>query len=200
MERPPAAPDNRIEKEPQLLSDIEPIEEGGLVFRQKEDIDKLVELPLVDACKQLYDKNIQTWQSSANKKDIQNREVYVIVVSDSLSEENKLIAKEIGEPFSYGETELVKLSVPVSEATTIAEIKTKMDALVERLKSQPPTWIEGHGIDYFKKIYGPGIIEEDLIGSLSEEGGLYFDRDSRLFYPSEEQFKKVSDWKNSSEV
>ncbi len=170
--------------------------EGGLVLRKREDIDRLVEFPLVDACRALYDKNIQTWQSSANKQDLLNGAVRITIDYESLSEENKLIAEEIGKLWKYEERELVSLSVPVSEVTVIAEIQTRMGALVDRLLPQPPAWIEARTVDDFSAIYGSNLTEQDLKDWPEEEGGWYFDEKSHLFYPSEEQFKKVKEYQD----
>lgn len=199
MDRFPSVPNGKIEKLPQLLSEVEAIEEGGVVFRNRKDIDKFVEFPLVDACRALYDKNIQTWQSSANKQNLVMGEVNINLDYESLSEENKLIAEEIGERWKYDTMDLVSLKVPVSENTTISEIQTKMGALVDKFRPQPPVWIEARTVDDFSAIHGTTLTEQDLIDWPEEEGGWYFDEKSHLFYPSEEQFKKVTEYQDRRE-
>lgn len=183
---------NNIERVPKLLTEVESIDEGGVALKGREDIDALVEFPLVDACRALYDKNIETWQSSANKKDIERGEVSIIVVYDSLSEENKAIAKQFGEPWQYDETELITLSVPVSSNTTVAEIQSQMGDMVNQFKPQPAIWVEARTLEDFKEIYGSSITAEDLIHLPIEGGVWYLDEDTGLYYPNEELFKKAT--------
>lgn len=57
-----------------LISEVEPIENIGINMLQKENskdiIDKVVELPLRNACKILLEKGIETVMSSANKNNV----------------------------------------------------------------------------------------------------------------------------------
>src|ERR1035437_10524830 len=75
-----------------LISEMSAIEESGYSPTTRESLSKLVEAPLLEACEDLYDKNIRTAMSSANKKDIEyGGHAYIDIDFDSLSEENKAI-------------------------------------------------------------------------------------------------------------
>ncbi len=71
------------------IKDIPPIEKGEIPeIKTKEDLDHLVEEPLLDICRKLYDLNIETLMSSANRKDIGSF-ANILIIYDTLSEENK---------------------------------------------------------------------------------------------------------------
>ncbi|MFH0806256.1 MAG: hypothetical protein V1885_00820 [Candidatus Brennerbacteria bacterium] len=78
------------------LSEIEPIEEGGVIVGDKEDLKFFVEAPLLEACQQFFDKGIKTIFSSANKKDVGIGYAHIALDFDSLSPVNKEIALSIG--------------------------------------------------------------------------------------------------------
>ena len=62
---------NPPEKLPEKISEVEPIAEGrGRHVRTREELKNLVEIPLLATCEELYDKNIRTLSTSANKNDI----------------------------------------------------------------------------------------------------------------------------------
>ena len=52
------------------IKDIEPIELEGVIIKRKEDLRRVVEEPCLEACETLYDLNIETNMSSANRKDV----------------------------------------------------------------------------------------------------------------------------------
>lgn len=108
-----------------LLSQIDPIEQGGLTPDSKEELKTLVEAPLLEACQILYNKNIKTLFSSANKKDLSIGKVYITIDYNSLSLKNQEIARNLGEiHMSHGGTPVpaINLSIPVSEKTTVGQI------------------------------------------------------------------------------
>jgi|CXWL01.1.fsa_nt_gi hypothetical protein len=118
------------------LANIEPIEEGSLTPTSLEDLAKLVEAPLLEACQIFYDKGVETWMSSANKKDIAIGEVHIIIRYDSLSERNKQIAEESGQRFQYMNREYIKITMQVSNTTTVQQISRHMTEVASRFDSQ----------------------------------------------------------------
>ena len=87
-----------FEENSDSIENVEKIESSRVILRTREDIDKFVEAPLVDACKIFYDKNIETLLSSANKGDV-GHGAYIEIDFRSLSEENKEIGKKQGETY-----------------------------------------------------------------------------------------------------
>lgn len=121
------------------LRAIEPIEQGGISVETREDLVVLVEAPLLEACQHLYDKNIKTIMSSANKKDITSGKVYIAIDFDSLSPKNQEIAKSLGEMFMmHGASPkpAINLEIPVDQDTTIAQVKIQAKELVEKFQQQ----------------------------------------------------------------
>ena len=160
---------NPIEQTPQtermldssLISQVEVITESGITPRTKEDLARLVEPPLLEACEELYDKNIKTVMSSANSKDVETGEAYIDIEYESLSEENKGIARELGESFMmHGSvpTECIKLVFSVNVSTTVGDIRRVAHEVVSKFKYQ-----EKIEIDYSKK-FEHQKIEEDIRG------------------------------------
>ncbi len=75
------------------LSDIAPIENSSVIISKKEEIKNYVELPLIKACEILWDKNIETYMSSANRQNVKYG-CFLEIVYDTLSESNKEICKK----------------------------------------------------------------------------------------------------------
>ena len=118
------------------LSEIDPIEESSITPKSREDLATFVEAPLLEACQLFYDKGIETWMSSANKKDIAIGEAHIIIRYDSLSDQNKKIAQQSGRSFSYLNREYTKITMPVTAGTTAQEISRHMVGIARRFESQ----------------------------------------------------------------
>ncbi|GHV26783.1 hypothetical protein FACS1894176_07920 [Bacteroidia bacterium] len=75
---------------------MQPIyETAGRTITEKKEIKNMVEAPLVNACEILFDKNIPTFDSSANTEN-NKKEAWISIIFDELSEENKEIALKNG--------------------------------------------------------------------------------------------------------
>lgn len=118
------------------LHDVSPIEEGSLQPQSREDLSRLVEEPLVDACKILFDKGIRTWMSSANKKDITSGEVYIIIYADNLTPHNMEVAMRHGKESNYRNNSYIKIAMPVSTNTTVQEISEYMTKIAAEFEAQ----------------------------------------------------------------
>ena len=118
------------------LQDVEPIEEGGLVPTTADDLDRIVEEPLLEACKIFFNKGIKTVMSSANRKDIESSEVHVVIEYDSLSEENKEIAERYAVPYTHLNTSYVKFIRYVTSSTTIKSISKHMVQIATAFEDQ----------------------------------------------------------------
>ena len=84
------------------IAEIEPIDSQEVlgasteyvIVKSRDDLRKIVEEPCIAACLYLYDKNIFTINSSANKQNIGNNGT-IGIHYDSLSEENKEVVKQL---------------------------------------------------------------------------------------------------------
>src|SRR5687768_7262504 len=80
------------------IRDLEAVEAWrGVDVGQREDLKNLIEGPLLSACEELYDKNIDTVGSSANKKDVSQGYAYITIDFETLSARNQNIGRELGE-------------------------------------------------------------------------------------------------------
>lgn len=121
------------------ISEIEPISEGGVSINDRGDLKLYVEAPLLDACQLLFDKGIKTIFSGANKYDVGSR-AHICVEYDSLTLANQKIAESLGQidvihgavPYKKG----VYLEVPISENTTLGEIKKAYLEIVDKFEDQ----------------------------------------------------------------
>jgi hypothetical protein len=122
-----------------LITKILPIEEGGINIEKENDLEDIVEAPLLDACKLLYGKRIETVFSSANQKDILDGYAYIVVDLEKLSEENKQIALAIGELGRiHGSIERkgIYIKIPITENSTVGEIKEESIKIAQQFKQQ----------------------------------------------------------------
>lgn len=79
---------------PKRLRDVEKIFlAGNTQINCKEDLKKIVEEPCLAVCEALYDKNILTYWSSANKNAPDR--AYVLIRYESLDDNNKKIADDM---------------------------------------------------------------------------------------------------------
>lgn len=171
-----------------LITDIPVIEEGGVVPKTREGLAQLVEAPLLEACEELYDKNVETVMSSANSKDIDG-EGYITIAFDSLSEENKQVALSLGKPYNMGGIKkCVNITFPITSGTTVGDIRRMTHEAVSKFHKQEMVWAKGKTIQELAAAYGS---DGEGWGPDSFPDK-YYDEASKLFYENEEQFRKVN--------
>lgn len=122
-----------------LLSEVSQIQEGGLAVEREEDLDRLVEAPLLEACKILYRKEVRTVFSSANSADITRGFAYIVVDPDSLTDQNKETALRMGETWMmHGSVERpgICLKVPVNEHTTVGDVESAAIEIANQFEQQ----------------------------------------------------------------
>ena len=120
------------------ISEVEPIEGGGIEAISKEDLRQIVEPPLVAACEVLFDKGIKTVFSSANKKDVGGTG-HIAIDFDSLSTANQGVAMRIGvEGIIHGAVPKkgIYLEFPITQYSTVGEIREATLALANKFESQ----------------------------------------------------------------
>ena len=120
-----------------LLGAIEPIEQGGLIVESKDNLAKVVEPPLLEACEILFDKKIETIMSSANKKDLGNKP-HIIILYDTLTPQNKKISESMGIVSDYMGKKYLKVEIPflITEQTTVGQIRKAAKELVSKFVQQ----------------------------------------------------------------
>ncbi len=194
------------------LSEISPIQKSrGIIINTREQIKEIVESPLVSACEIFWDKNIKTYESSANNQDIENGHCYIRIDFDSLSEENKEIAKQYGEPYNDVGVQVLELGIPVTATETVNEVSDKATEIANTFHKQKATWITGTSLqqqlDYYEERMGKKYPEE--VGKekerLSQAGvweqeckrlGKYFEPETQTAWASEECYKKFKESKD----
>lgn len=175
------------------LSDIDPVEHSFDNILRREDIKTLVEVPLQRACEILYDKNIKTLSSSANKKDVKTG-AYIELDFDSLSPENKKIALSTGQVFERDGGSLVHISIPVDENTTVQSLQTISEELAEKFEKQPLSWAPADTLAEAREMYAsPNASIEELTQEFEEIGG-YYDAETGIFYASKEHYDKIKEF------
>lgn len=118
----------------------------GAVVKDREDLRKIIEEPCLPACLMLYDKNIQSVNSSGNKNTIGNQ-AYIGINYDSLDENNKkvldkLIQDGMIEPLHLSDNPEqrggrdVCIKVPVSEDDTVGKISDRFMEIVSNFQQQ----------------------------------------------------------------
>ena len=189
------------------LNEVAPIHKTrGIVITKREQIKDIVEEPLVKACEAFWDKNIKTYESSANSENIKTGQCYIRIDFASLSEENKKIAEQYGEPYNDVGVQVLELSIPVTGSETVNEVSDKAVEIANTFQKQKPTWIEGttlqQHIDWLNQRYGKYPQTAEEIERLKQEGvweeeckrlGKYFDPETKTSWASEEYFKKFNE-------
>ncbi|MDO8524012.1 MAG: hypothetical protein Q7R99_00095 [bacterium] len=183
-------------KEKDSLADVERIHESrSCIIKTKEEINRYVEKPLVEACEMLWDKGIRTLESSADKQDFEARGYgYIVVAYDSLSDENKKIVDESEDIDGLSDydswTKAFDLKIPLeSEDVKQEEVSQKALELVSRFQSQPAFWVPKFSLAELKSIYAFEPDEEVDPASFIEEEKYYYDEGEDKFYLSEEHYK-----------
>ena len=206
-----------------LISQLEPIERSrNTILLNRDMLAEFVENPLLKPCQDLWDKGILTMASSANKKDLGSY-AYLILDWDSLSEENRKIAKACATKFvlpqeseiyifqkpvnervvwvdprpHYDKRGAITIAIPVNESTNVSEIERGVVEVTDKFKKQNANWVKGFSIDDLRKWYGMDDTDicnpEDFV-----ESGYYYDEESQLFFLSEDLFKLKDGKKNKT--
>jgi hypothetical protein len=194
------------------ISEIPPIEENrNQEILHADMLDELVEYPLLRPCRDLWNKGIQTLTSSANQKDLEIGHTHLVVDWDSLSEENKEIAKSVATKIGLGDLPFlrredvlqrvvlvepdkrydgrgfVEIAIPLNENSTAQDIEKQVSEITDQFKKQPAKWVKGVSYDELREYYclspEDETTREDFVNH-----GYYWDEDSDLFYRSKELF------------
>lgn len=191
--------DTEIEKSvetPTFISEVEPIHhDRNITVRQRREIKDLVETTLVTTCEELYDKNIMTLESSANKSNVTIGYARLQIDFDSLSDANKETAEEIAEVvISHDGMKVVLVKIPIDkENPLVSDVQFRAEEITHQFKKQQMRWARTVNIGTLKEWYGYTPDEEIDPESFVKSEGYYFDEKSGLFYQSEEHYIEATE-------
>lgn len=132
------------------------------IVKDSNTLDLIIDLPCLEACKYLYDCNILTTNSSANKTN--KNSGFITILFSSLSDENKkvlddLVLKglvQLREDFDKNNNnESFMIEVPIKENTTVEEFYNQMLTIVKNFLPQEINY--GY---YTKEKFGNLVIEK----------------------------------------
>lgn len=137
------------------IKDVEPIEQSGNYDISGDNIFNVVEEPLLNPIRSLYDKNIITIMCSANRKDISQGIAYIDIEESYLSKENlnylDIMCKTFPKRYKHvyydsydnsceenhiGPRYIKLIMAPITEDTTVGEINDYFLDIVNSLKTQ----------------------------------------------------------------
>lgn len=157
----------------------------GKPISNREYIKRIVDLPLIEACEILYDKNIKTVETSANQKDIESGAGYISIDLKSLSEVNKLVAQAQGGRLSTlyktNESDIYILEIPISKDMLVKDISKNATELANKFQKQKFTWMSGGTL-------------EDRITQIEKQRSIYKNSDSESFNREIERLKQPGAW------
>jgi hypothetical protein len=180
------------------IGEIEPLStHSHLIITKKEDLKEVVEGPLLSACEELYDKNIETYMTSANRKNVsaslkpEQRNADIQIYFDSLSEDNKKVGQTLGQVSQIrpDARPILTVLIPVTLDSTYGEIQSRAEAIVHKFNKQKLRTLAltlKEMRQYFR--FDP---EDESHGVDSFSGQYYWDPELELFFLSKEMRDKA---------
>lgn len=181
---------------PKLLTEVEPIKKSrNANIKRRGDIKDLVEFPLVAACEELYDKNIKTLESDANRESVNLGQARLTIDFDSLSDANKEIARQLAEEYVSGDgIRVAAIKIPIDQdRPLVADIQAKAEEIARQFSKQRMRWANPVTLDQLKDWYGYKPEEEIDPEDFVRSEDYYCDEQSGLFYQSEEHYIKANE-------
>lgn len=131
---------------PEFVRDVEPIFMRAAIPADREVLSFIVELPLLSACQDLFDKNVRTVLSSANENDIRTGFAYISLDCSTMSDQNLGVVDDLGlDTWSValptgGELKLGRLKFPVDVDTRVEELSRRALESTVLFTLQPKLW------------------------------------------------------------
>lgn len=181
-----------IENKNIKITDIEPITESrNTEIKNREDLAGLIEGPLLSACQELYDKNIRTTSTTANKNNVETGFVGLDIEFDTLSDRNKEIGQTLGEVNFFDGMNILHIEIPITAESTFGEIEAASLEIAHKFEKQQYSVVtytledlrSFHGIEPNDESFGPESFSDQY----------YWSPEHKLFFLSEEQFKKATE-------
>lgn len=171
------------------------------IVTDREHLRKFIEEPCLAACLYLYDRNIRTVDSSANKNDINGR-AYIGIDYDSLSDENKKVVenlieqgiverKELGNEGRRGER-YIMISTLITESSTVGQVNDWFMKAVSSFQMQDllyGRYSQQEIKQELESTWGMKISIED-IEQIALDMGYAYDEDEKVFWENKELLKK----------
>lgn len=158
----------------------------------------------------IYDLNIETTMSSANKKDVGDY-AYINIATDTLSSENNQILLELSEREGmenkfevcnqHGSTpkKIISIRTSINENTTVEEVKRDFMEMISGLKMQDVLYerfSSDEVMQFIKECFGQDVeIDDNLI----QEMGYYYSADDNVYFHGKELLEKHLKFKNKEE-
>ncbi|MEX1113004.1 MAG: hypothetical protein WD603_02660 [Patescibacteria group bacterium] len=122
------------------VREVEPLHYLSCLHFHRENIPRFVEQPLVEACQMLFDKNVRTTLTSANRHD---RVAVMFIDYDTLTPANRTVAGQIGRvrPIPDTSCSLVQIEIPISADSTVGSVSADAAAVAELFEAQPAEMI-----------------------------------------------------------
>lgn len=182
------------------IRELEPIEESrSALILERGSLAGLVERPLLLACEELYDKNITTLGTSANKKDLEHADwddpgaysAYIVIDFDALSARNQEIGRTLGKVrFADGGNQL-RITIPLTEETTFEEVQTQALEIAHKFVKQAYR-VMSFTLEELRELYGYQSNDETI--QPADFGNSYFwSAEHQRFFLSKEQYEKASE-------
>ncbi len=179
-----------------LIKDIEPNAQSGnlspdlfyyastanTIVKNRETLKLMVDKPCLEACEYLFDCNILTTTSSANKNDISAGSGFIGVNYDSLDETNKEIynklkerqlVKEFGshkDAYGINKHDFL-IEIPITSETTSEEFSKKLMEIVKVFQKQELIY-GSYSKEEFKNIAYNGlsnfVMTDDFVGTFEK--------------------------------
>jgi len=184
------------------ILDLDAIQESrNMRLKTRDNLKELVEAPLLTACQELYDKNIITLATSANRNDVEfqsydgmtkaNEGAYIIIDFDLLSPRNQEIGKTLGEVYFADEGQQLKIIIPLTRESTFGQVMTQAQEIANKFFKQQYRMPQ-HGaytIQEMRKVYGYDPNDESIKPENFDY--YYWSPQDQLLYLSQEQYQKV---------
>lgn len=199
---PDLSEEEKKELRKKKLADIDPIGSCHIDIEFKADLASVVEGPLLSVCEKLFDKNIETYMSSANKTNLVTGSVHFNIIYESLSEKNKEIANQLiaekkanlSQTHGSHQDTILNVKIEVTQESTWGEIEERANVLSERFVTQrliPEVYSYEFLCDYLS-----AAIEEDIDGSVVppeyfEQFGYFYNKQSNVFFKSKEDLRRA---------
>lgn len=188
---------------PQAFTEVQRIAESrGAVPHTVDQLDALVEAPLLPAARELYEKGVRTTESSANPESNDEGYGWMTIEYDTLSEENKQVVASLIQDDATLDPASRRIHLTESEDGYTAaviqvplkggvdDIATYASAIAHRFLPQPMLWAPRYTLSEIKELYSIAEEEEatpeDFLGE-----GFYYDQPSGLFFLSEDHARRA---------
>ena len=167
--------------------------EGLTVTRDK--LHTIIEIPCLEACLELYDKNIRTISSNGNLKFDDNTDgiAYIMVDYNSLSEENKEIAIDLSNKGIISSIDefpgrdigpYFNIKVPMNSESEVSYISSNLLKVASLFMEQDVLYgfsTEKDAHDDMLNTYGLDLNEHDLIDTEISLGKIYDETEKRFW-------------------